>query len=53
MTVYSALAPGFTDAAAVVSQIKKETKDFIDNHIPSDVKVDFTGQIEEQAKQNT
>lgn len=50
-TVYSALAPGFTDAGAIVSQIQNETKDFIDNQMPADIKIDFTGQIEEQNKQ--
>lgn len=53
VTVYSALAPGFTDAAAVVSQIEKETKDFIEKEVSKDVKIDFTGQIEEQTKQMT
>ncbi|GAA4972365.1 efflux RND transporter permease subunit [Algibacter aquimarinus] len=51
VTVYSALAPGFTDAAAVVSNIEKETQDFITNEVPDNIKVDFTGQIEEQNKQ--
>ncbi len=51
VTVYSALAPGFTDAGAIVSQIQNETKDFIETQIPKDIKIDFTGQIEEQNKQ--
>ncbi|WP_350289309.1 efflux RND transporter permease subunit [uncultured Croceitalea sp.] len=49
VTVYSALAPGFTDAAAIVSQIQNEMDSF--SGIPSDIKVDYTGQIEEQNKQ--
>ncbi|WP_350293711.1 efflux RND transporter permease subunit [uncultured Croceitalea sp.] len=49
VTVYSALAPGFTDAAAIVSQIQNEMDNF--SGIPSDIKVDYTGQIEEQNKQ--
>ncbi|NNC44294.1 MAG: efflux RND transporter permease subunit, partial [Winogradskyella sp.] len=49
VTIYSALAPGFVDAAAVVSQIRTEMKSF--EGLPSDVKIDYTGQIEEQNKQ--
>lgn len=49
VTIYSALAPGFVDAAAVVSQIRTEMKSF--EGMPSDIKVDYTGQIEEQNKQ--
>ena len=45
--LYSALAPG-GNAAAIVNQIKKE----MDNYdLPSSVKVDYTGEIEEQGKQ--
>ncbi len=51
VTVYSALAPGFIDAAAVVSVIEKETKNFIKNEVSDNIKIDFTGQIEEQKKQ--
>ncbi len=51
VTVYSALAPGFTDAGAIVSQIQNEMKNFTD--LPATVKVDYTGQIEEQEKQMT
>ncbi|WP_394974112.1 efflux RND transporter permease subunit [uncultured Croceitalea sp.] len=51
VTVYSALAPGFTDAAAIVSQIQNEMDSF--SGIPADIKVDYTGQIEEQNKQMT
>nr|BFF38941.1 efflux RND transporter permease subunit [Tenacibaculum mesophilum] len=49
VTVYSALAPGYTDAAAIVSQIRNEMKTFTEQ--PDSVKVDYTGQIEEQNKQ--
>ena len=49
VTVYSALAPGYTDAGAVVSQIQNEMKNF--NDLPSNVKIDYTGQIEEQNKE--
>ncbi|WP_432412540.1 efflux RND transporter permease subunit [Rasiella sp. SM2506] len=49
VTVYSALAPGYTDAGAVVSQIQNEMRNFED--IPENIKIDFTGQIEEQNKQ--
>ena len=51
VTVYSALAPGFTDAGAVVAQIQNEMKAFTD--LPKGVKIDYTGQIEEQNKQMT
>lgn len=49
VTVYSALAPGYTDAAAIVSKIQNEMKTFTEK--PDSVKVDYTGQIEEQEKQ--
>ncbi|PNQ72039.1 copper transporter [Hanstruepera neustonica] len=49
VTVYSALAPGYTDAGAVVNQIRNEMKSFED--LPSNIKIDYTGQIEEQNKQ--
>ena len=49
VTVYSALAPGFTDAGAIVAQIKEEMGSFTD--LPKTIKVDYTGQIEEQNKQ--
>ena len=49
VTVYSALSPGYTDAGAVVSQIQNEMRNF--EGLPSDIKVDYTGQIEEQNKQ--
>jgi multidrug efflux pump subunit AcrB len=49
VTVYSALAPGETDAAAVVGKIQKEMANFTD--LPEGIKIDYTGQIEEQNKQ--
>ena len=49
VTLYSALAPGFTDAGAIVSNIRHEMQSFTEK--PEGVKVDYTGQIEEQNKQ--
>lgn len=49
VTVYSGLKPGYTDAAAIVAQIEEEMEDF--HGLPEDVRIDFTGQIEEQNKQ--
>ena len=49
VTVYSALKPGFTDAGAIVTKIQTEMEEFTD--LPSGVKIDYTGQIEEQNKQ--
>ncbi len=49
VTVYSQLAPGYVDAAAVVNQIKEEMKSFTET--PNSIKIDYTGQIEEQNKQ--
>ncbi len=49
VTVYSALAPGFTDAGAIVGKIQEEMDDF--QGLPPNIKIDFTGQIEEQNKQ--
>jgi len=51
VTVYSALAPGYTDAGAIVEIIQNEMNSFNDK--PDTVKIDFTGQIEEQNKQMT
>lgn len=51
VTLYSALAPGYTDAGAIVSKIQNEMQSFDEK--PDNVKVDFTGQIEEQEKQMT
>ena len=49
VTVYSALAPGETDAGAVVARIENSMKNF--NNFPTGVKIDYTGQIEEEKKQ--
>ena len=49
VTVYSALAPGFTDAGAIVTQIQNEMKSFED--LSEGIHIDYTGQIEEQNKQ--
>ncbi len=49
VTVYSGLQPGFTDAGAIVSQIQTEMASF--PNLPRGVKIDYTGQIEEQNKQ--
>ncbi len=49
VTVYSALQAGYTDAGAIVSQIQAEMANF--QNLPKNVKIDYTGQIEEQNKQ--
>ncbi|MGB7393488.1 MAG: efflux RND transporter permease subunit, partial [Pricia sp.] len=49
VTVYSGLKPGFTDAGAIVSEIQKEMEEF--KGLSSDIKIDYTGQLEEQNKQ--
>ncbi|MGJ8738407.1 efflux RND transporter permease subunit [Zobellia laminariae] len=49
VTIYSQLKPGFSDAGAIVAEIQKEMDNF--KKLPADVKIDFTGQIEEQNKQ--
>jgi len=49
VTVYSALAPGYTDAGAVVSQIQNEMRNY--DGLSDNIRVDYTGQIEEQNKQ--
>ncbi|KAA1246554.1 efflux RND transporter permease subunit [Aquimarina sp. RZ0] len=49
VTVYSGLQPGYTDAGAIVSQIQTEMASFIE--LPRGIKIDYTGQIEEQGKQ--
>ncbi len=51
VTVYSALAPGYTDAGAVVRQVQNEMRGF--EGLSEDIKVDYTGQIEEQNKQQS
>jgi multidrug efflux pump subunit AcrB len=49
VTVYSALKPGYTDAGAAVAQIQNEMLDF--KNLPANIDVDYTGQLEEQNKQ--
>jgi multidrug efflux pump subunit AcrB len=49
VTVYSALSPGYTDAGAIVKKIQNEMESISD--LPPSIKIDFTGQIEEQNKQ--
>ncbi|OAB80477.1 efflux RND transporter permease subunit [Cochleicola gelatinilyticus] len=49
VTVYSALSPGYTDAGAAVAQVQKEMRNY--DGIPSGIKIDYTGQLEEQNKQ--
>lgn len=48
VVLYSALAPGYTDAGSVVAQIQAEMASF---DVPRGIKIDYTGQIEEQNKQ--
>ncbi|MDG3582718.1 efflux RND transporter permease subunit [Galbibacter pacificus] len=48
VTVYSGLAPGYTDAGAAVGKIQKEMGNF---DVPNSIHIDYTGQIEEQNKQ--
>ena len=49
VTVYSGLEPGFTDAQAIVNEIAAQMQNY--QEIPSDIQIDYTGQIEEQNKQ--
>ncbi|QRM88996.1 MMPL family transporter [Lacinutrix sp. WUR7] len=51
VTVYSALSPGFTDAGVIVAQVQNEMKNY--EGLPKNVRIDYTGQIEEQNKQMT
>ena len=51
VTVHSQLAPGYVDAAAVVNQIKEEMRSF--DELSKDISIDYTGQIEEQNKQQS
>ena len=48
VTVYSGLKPG-GNAALIVDQIQEEMNEF--KNLPEGVKIDYTGQIEEQNKQ--
>ncbi|MDC1448525.1 efflux RND transporter permease subunit [Flavobacteriaceae bacterium] len=49
VTVYSGLEPGFTDAQAIVNEIQTQMQNY--QAIPEDIRIDYTGQIEEQNKQ--
>ena len=49
VTIYSGLEPGFTDAQAIVNEIQAQMQNYQD--IPEDIRIDYTGQIEEQNKQ--
>ncbi|MFT7628197.1 MAG: multidrug efflux pump [Ulvibacter sp.] len=51
VTLYSAMSSGFTDAGAIVRQVQSEMQNFNDK--PTNVNIDYTGQIEEQTKQQT
>ena len=51
VTIYSAMSPGYTDAGAIVAQIQNEMKSY--EGMPENIKIDYTGQIEEQQKQMT
>jgi multidrug efflux pump subunit AcrB len=49
VTVYSGLQPGFTDAAAIIGKIQVEMESF--GNLTKDISIDYTGQIEEQNKE--
>lgn len=49
VTLYSALSPGYTDAGAAVAQVKNEMRNI--KGIPDSVKIDYTGQLEKQNKE--
>jgi multidrug efflux pump subunit AcrB len=49
VVLYSALAPGFTDAGAAVAQIRAEMD--ANFKTPKSIEIDYTGQLEEQGKQ--
>jgi multidrug efflux pump len=49
VTVYSGLQPGYTDAGVIVAEIQEEMQEF--QGLPDGVRIDYTGQIEEQNKQ--
>ncbi len=49
VTVYSQLKPGFTDAGAIVTEIQSEMDSY--TGVPPTIKIDYTGQLEEQNKQ--
>ena len=49
VTVYSNLKPGYTDAGAAVAEVQEAMKGF--DGMPEDIKIDYTGQLEEQNKE--
>ena len=49
VTLYSALSPGYTDAGAAVALVKDEMLNI--EGIPDSVKIDYTGQLEKQNKE--
>lgn len=49
VTVYSGLKPGYTDAGAAVAEVQEAMKSF--EGMPSNISVDYTGQLEEQNKE--
>ncbi len=49
VTVYSALEAGYKDATSVINHIRQEMNNF--EKLPKDISIDYTGQIEEQNKQ--
>jgi len=49
VTVYSGLKPGFTDAGAAVAEVQEAMKSF--EGMPGDIKIDYTGQLEDQNKE--
>jgi multidrug efflux pump subunit AcrB len=51
VTLYSALAPGFIDPVAIVNQIQAEMRSYPDPL--NNIKIDYTGQIEEMQKQQS
>ncbi len=51
VTVYSGLKPGFKDAGLIINQIQAEMDGF--EGLPKDISIDYTGQIEEQNKQQS
>ncbi len=49
VTVYSGLKPGYTDAGAAVAEVQDAMKSY--EGMPDDIKIDYTGQLEEQNKE--
>ncbi|GEQ85162.1 copper transporter [Patiriisocius marinistellae] len=49
VTVYSGLKPGYTDAGAAVAEVQDAMRSY--EGMPEDIKIDYTGQLEEQNKE--